>query len=132
MRQTRNTLQRDLVLNAVKALHNHPTAEDVYQYLIEEHPRISRGTVYRNLNMLVALGKLIRVPVPTGADRFDHTTEAHYHIKCNHCGQVHDADLPYQKDLKNKVRNAENFEIEDHYIVFTGICLHCREKLKGD
>ena len=51
--QRRNTRQRRLVLDAVRALHNgHPTADDVFVEVRRHDGRISRGTVYRNLSLL--------------------------------------------------------------------------------
>ena len=50
----RNTIQRQLVIAAVRFLADHPTADEVYERITMEYPDISKGTVYRNLNSLVA------------------------------------------------------------------------------
>ena len=83
----RNTIQRQLVIAAVRFLADHPTADEVYERITMEYPDISKGTVYRNLNSLVESGLLNKVSVPSGADRFDHMLTKHYHIKCSHCGK---------------------------------------------
>ena len=49
---TRQTVQRSLVLEAVRASNDHPTAIDVFETVRGKHPSISRATVYRNLNVL--------------------------------------------------------------------------------
>ena len=54
----RNTIQRALTLEAVQKLQSHPTADEVYAAVSAEHPHISRGTVYRNLNQLSEDGKI--------------------------------------------------------------------------
>ena len=54
----RNTIQRQLVIAAVRFLADHPTAEEVYDRITMEYPDISKGTVYRNLNSLVESGLL--------------------------------------------------------------------------
>ena len=54
--QTRNTVQRQIVLQAVRSLHDHPTADSVYAVIAAEHPSISKATVYRNLNQLALQG----------------------------------------------------------------------------
>ena len=51
--ERRNTIQKQLVLEAVAQLHNHPTAEQVYAQVVKEHPTISKATVYRNLEMCI-------------------------------------------------------------------------------
>lgn len=60
----RNTRQRQLVLDAVRVRCDHPTAEDVYRdvHAIDEH--VSRGTVYRNLNLLAETGVITTVKAP--------------------------------------------------------------------
>jgi len=124
--ETRNTVQRSLVLNAVQHLF-HPTADEVYEYICADHPTVSRGTVYRNLHLLVELGRMRRVPVADGADRFDKTLSAHYHIRCRVCGLVSDVDMPYQKELLNSVLDAHGFLIEEHDILLKGVCPQCRQ-----
>ena len=52
MTNSRNTIQRQLVLSAVRQLQNHPTADEVYQEVQKNCPTISRATVYRNLKLL--------------------------------------------------------------------------------
>ena len=124
---TRNTIQRALVLEAVRSLHNHPTSADVYEVVREKHPNISRATVYRNLGVLANRGEVLRVEVPNGADRYDFLNRPHYHAKCRECGGVFDVDMPYQSDNLAKVSDAHGVAIEDHEIIFNGVCSECRK-----
>lgn len=55
--QTRNTVQRQIVLQAVLRMHDHPTADTVYAAVAADHPSISKATVYRNLNQLASQGR---------------------------------------------------------------------------
>ena len=127
----RNTIQRQLVIAAVRFLANHPTAEEVYDRITMEYPDISKGTVYRNLNSLVESGLLGKVSVPSGADRFDHILSKHYHIKCTHCGNFMNVeDIDYFYDLDQKVGAVTSYKMEHHDIVFSGLCPEC-QKLKG-
>ena len=89
----RYSKQRELVLQQVEALHDHPTAEEIYQNALKECPGLSLGTVYRNLNSLVEAGRVRRVPIPGQPDRFDHTLSWHSHLYCTRCGQVTDLAL---------------------------------------
>ena len=57
--QTRNTIQRQIVLQAVNQMHNHPTADAIYAVIAAQHPTISKATVYRNLNQLAAQGEIL-------------------------------------------------------------------------
>ena len=65
----RKTIQRALTLRAVQTMQSHPTADEVYEAVSAEHPNISRGTVYRNLNQLSEDGEIREMEVPGGADR---------------------------------------------------------------
>lgn len=125
----RNTIQRQLVIAAVRFLADHPTAEEVYGRITMEYPDISKGTVYRNLNSLVESGLLSKVSVPSGADRFDHILARHYHIKCTQCGKFMNVDnFAYIPDMDEKVAAVTHFKMNHHDIVFSGICPECQAK----
>ena len=124
----RNTIQRQLVIAAVRFLANHPTAEEVYDRIIQEYPDISKGTVYRNLNSLVESGLLGKISVPSGADRFDHILARHYHIKCTRCGTfVNVENFEYIPDLEEKVATLTGYKMDHHDIVFSGVCPECQK-----
>jgi Fe2+ or Zn2+ uptake regulation protein len=76
----RNTKQRQLVLELVQNSRTHPTADEVYEMARRSSPNISRGTVYRNLGVLVEMGMLRRLSLSEGPDRFDSVLQAHYHF----------------------------------------------------
>ena len=124
---TRNTIQRLLVYEAVNKLQCHATADEVYNSIVKEHPNISRATVYRNLNRLSEMGKIRKIEIPGGADRFERWCHPHYHIRCERCGRVFDVDMDYIPHLEANVRDTHGFELTGHDILFTGICPQCRK-----
>ncbi len=126
--QTRNTVQRQIVLQTVLRMHDHPTADNVYEAVAAEHPSISKATVYRNLNQLAHQGEIRRVPVPNGADRFDFNTEEHFHVRCTGCGDVYDVKLPHMKDLISQVEDSCGVEVQRYDILFEGVCPACRNR----
>ncbi len=126
----RHTIQCALVLEAVDSLRDHATAEEVYEAVAREHPHIGRGTVYRNLQKLAEAGEIMKVEVPGGADRYDHLTYKHYHVKCEKCGRVFDVDMPYDSGLEEKVANKHGFLLTGHTIMFTGVCPDCQKQGK--
>lgn len=89
----RYSKQRELVMQTVQQLCDHPTAEEIYDKAAQECPNLSLGTVYRNLNSLVEAGRVRRVSIPGKADRFDHTLPWHSHLYCTVCGGVTDAEV---------------------------------------
>ena len=124
----RHTIQCALVLEAVDSLRDHATADEIYEAIAREHPHIGRGTVYRNLQKLAEAGDILKVEVPGGADRYDHLTYKHYHVKCTKCGRVFDVDMPYDSELEEKVANKHGFLLTGHTIMFTGVCPDCQKK----
>lgn len=128
MKVRRNTIQKDLVLRAVNEMKRHATTEEVYEFIKKEHPTIGKGTVYRNLGILVEEGKIRKVEVPDGPDRFDFTLKDHYHVRCIKCGDVSDVDMDEVKDLIEKINNVHGIKFLSHDIFFKGICSLCLEK----
>ena len=130
MKASRNTIQRDLVLQAVRALHHHPTAEEIYQETVKHHPNISKGTVYRNLNLLAQRGDILKVELPDGADRFDFKVAGHHHAHCRLCGSVYDMDIPQLAEVLDIGQEVQGFQIETCQVLFRGVCPNCRQKEK--
>ena len=125
----RNTVQRTLVLETVRSLHNHPTAEEIYENVLLRCPNISQGTVYRNLNNLAKDGDILRVQVANAPDRYDFTVKPHAHFRCNYCGKVFDFTLP---DTPLPEALNAGFQVEDYQLVFCGSCPDCKKQIKAN
>jgi len=123
----RNTLQKRIILDALQKLENHPTVEEVCAEVRSAYPTISKNTAYRNLRLFAENGEIRRVPLSGGAERYDKNTHQHYHFQCKVCGLVLDVEIDYLGDI-DKVANQKNgLKIDEHEIVFRGICPRCRE-----
>ena len=128
----RNTIQRSLVLETVNKLHCHATADEIYNAINKEHPTISRATVYRNLKLLSEMGEIRRIEIPVSADRFDHISRNHCHVKCDICGRVFDVDMDFVSGLENGIRDTHGFDFIGYDILFHGICPECKiQKISG-
>ncbi len=123
----RNTIQRDIVLSAVNALRNHPTAEEIYDYIHSSHSTVSRATVYRNLAYLSEIGAVLHVEVPNAADIYDFNIAPHYHIRCAECGRVFDIEYPYISDIEKDISEKTGFCVISHELIFTGLCPQCQQ-----
>ena len=128
----RNTIQKDLVRNAVYEMKRHVTANEVYEFIKESYPTIGKGTVYRNLDILVEEGALRKVEVSEGPNRFDFTLKNHYHVRCVKCGEVSDVDMDEIPDLMKKIHDTHGIEFLDYDISFKGICSKCRGEAKEE
>lgn len=123
--QRRNTRQRQLVLEAVRAHDDHPTADEIYVDLRANDPRISRGTVYRNLRLLSHGGEIRTFKVP-GGDRFDWRVDDHAHVVCTGCGAVCDAPAPYRRELDEICAAQTGYRGVSHHTLFEGLCPACQ------
>ncbi len=123
----RNTKQKKLVFNALTTL-CHPTAQDIYDFISKEYPQISLGTVYRILSSFCNQKKILHIKIPNKADCYDYQTHNHYHFCCKKCLKVYDMDIPYLAHLNT---NLNGYMIEEHNILFSGICADCQNNKEG-
>lgn len=122
----RNTRQRTLVHEIVESMENHPTSTEVYQEASLRGESVSKATVYRNLDVLVQMGRLRKIEVPEEASRYDATLEPHAHAHCRLCGSVYDVTLTDDTDILNLVAQSSGITLEGYKIMFEGVCVDCR------
>ncbi len=118
----RYSRQRELIYRTLKASHEHPTAEMIYQALKPTNPNLSLGTVYRNLNLLVEEGIIARMSFQV--ERYDADLSPHAHFACSCCGRVSDLMVPYDEELDRQAAQA-GYQVEGHKVLFTGRCADC-------
>ena len=126
---SRNTYQKQIVLETVQQMGCHPTADAVYDQIKTAVPSISRATVFRILSQFSQEGKVQRIKNPNAADNFDHRLDAHYHIQCTKCGRVDDVELPVRQELCGQAQGETPYMVTGHDIVFYGLCPQCRRQL---
>lgn len=119
--------QREIILNTLKENVVHPTAEYLYAKVKEKDPKISLATLYRNLNQLTENGIIKKIDGLENSSHYDHNTHNHYHFICKKCNRVYDIKSEVAPDLINKTEELTDFLIENHDIVFSGICKDCRQ-----
>ncbi len=122
MQPQRYSLQREKIYAVVRESVEHPTAEMVFAWLKPEIPRLSLGTVYRNLHRMAEEGRLQELPGPIV--RFDGDTTSHAHFTCLTCGRVSDAAGPYDPEL-DAAACREGFRVIRHALMFYGTCPRC-------
>jgi Fe2+ or Zn2+ uptake regulation protein len=128
----RNTIQKQLVLNTVKKLNNHPTADEVYNHIVESYPGISKATIYRNLNNLAEEGQLLKLTMPGAADKYDATLGRHYHAICKYCEKIMDIALDEPINIDFDQKSMKELQIDEYVILFKGVCPECRNRLRND
>lgn len=123
----RNTLQKSIILNALKELMGrHPTPTQVYEHIHEKYPAISQTTVFRVLASESKDGEVQRVYAPDSTLRYEYGHRKHYHVSCRLCGAVEDIEMPYLDGLEEKAEGINGFQVEKHIVEFIGLCPKCR------
>ncbi|MEG0913564.1 MAG: transcriptional repressor [Oscillospiraceae bacterium] len=125
MKQTRSTSQKRLIMSIMEDNYNHPTADEIYEQARRTDPHISRGTIYRNLNILSDSGAIRKLAMPEGPDHFDCNMNDHYHFLCRCCNRVFDTEIEYKKELNCSPPGLQGFKTEWHRLVMVGLCSEC-------
>ena len=124
----RLTAPRHAVLEVLRSITTHPTAEEVHRLILRRAPGTSLGTVYRNLRLLVDGGLLGELPGPRA--RFDANTRTHHHFTCLRCGGIADVEAPvaepHSRALSKRVEAHTGLTITHHRIDFVGRCRKCQ------
>ena len=95
-----------------------------------QDPKVSLGTVYRNLNLLCENGQLLKVPIPGASDRFDHTLGDHAHAYCEVCGSVTDVLPQALPMLQEALKGGCGFQVHQMNLVLEGVCPECQKKMQ--
>jgi len=129
MAELKYSRQREALLRELRSRHDHPTADVLYHKLREEYPKISLGTVYRNLALLCELGEIKKLTFGDGTEHYDGFVENHDHFVCKACGKVIDLQ---QTELEVTPSDKENKigSIESHSLIYFGMCKECLGKTK--
>jgi Fur family ferric uptake transcriptional regulator len=126
----RMTKQRRVILDELRKLKSHPSADEVYRRVRRFLPRISLGTVYRNLEVLSQEGVVQKVELGGPQRRYDGDITTHYHVRCIECGRVEDAPVKPTKSVEERLRRLSDYEILGHRVEFIGLCPKCKVQRK--
>jgi len=124
MNTKRKTLQRQIILDTIKSLDIHPTAEELYLEIQKTHPIVGKSTVYRNLRQLAQDGIITQIFVE-GVARYDKNPKLHYHFICEICRKIFDIELGGIDSFNSIIESKYGFKAIRHDIEFSGACSNC-------
>lgn len=119
--------QREAIKEYLSNTKEHPTADTVYMNIRKTYPNISLGTVYRNLNLLVDQGEVIKLNGIDGSDHFDGQVKPHYHFVCNGCNRIYDLEMESIEHIDSIANKNFPGKVEGHMAYFYGTCQECLE-----
>jgi len=123
--RTRETRQRRVVYETVKSTMSHPTADWIFEQVRCTLPKISLGTVYRNLSVHKDEGLVHEI---YGMDRrahYDANTRPHAHFICRECGAISDVHANLDVDWRS-LKDLVGCEVFEQKTEFLGACSACR------
>jgi Fur family ferric uptake transcriptional regulator len=127
----RMTKQRRVILEELRMMNDHPTADELYDRVRSRLPKISLGTVYRNLDKLARSGIIRKLDYQGSRMRFDGDLHGHQHIRCISCGRIMDIGaLPSSADSDREILAGSGFRLIERRVEYTGICPTCHSRRK--
>jgi len=130
----RSTPQLLATYEAVAASADHPSAEQVLERVRSSLPRVSLGTIYRNLEKLRDLGRLRVLQLAGGSAHYDAVMDAHDHFVCEACGDVEDLEAGGRGGRTRELEKA-GFVVHWRTTAVYGLCRGCaaasRRSLRG-
>ncbi len=131
-RGDRITETRRIVLARALERCDHFQADDLAADLTYGQNRVSRGTVYRTLALLVQAGLVREIR--------DQDTHVHYepifgrphheHMICDKCGEFLEFEDPALARHIDQACKKNDFQQRNHRVAIFGICKSCRGKKK--
>jgi Fe2+ or Zn2+ uptake regulation protein len=132
LRKLRMTRQRQVILEELRKVNTHPSADEVYEMVRKRLPRISLGTVYRNLEILSESGDIKKLEPGCSLKRFDGNPAEHCHIRCVRCDRIDDAPISSVIEIDAAGLMPIGYEIIGHRLEFFGVCPNCSDTSETD
>ena len=121
--------KRQAILDAICSTDTHPDAEWVYKKLKEKYPKLSLGTVYRNIAEFKEDGSVASIAVVGGIERIDGNVKAHPHFICSECNAVIDVEADVDEgNLCREISEKYGIECNRLELLFSGKCSDCKNK----
>lgn len=119
----RLTSQKEFILKYLKSTKSHPTAEQIFIAVRKKIPRISLGTVYRNLDNFSKI-KLIK-EINGTTKRYDAELSSHNHFICKKCQNIFDLENTHLNTIEIETEAKKVGTFEDCETFVYGICKKC-------
>ena len=125
---TKRSGKRDQIVNTFLRQEGHLSADDLVEVIKHDDHRISRATVYRTLQWMVAAGIARKVDFGEGRFRFEHSYRhpRHYHLICKTCNRSFEFLSSDIEALVEEVAAARHFTARQSVVQIYGTCEACQ------
>lgn len=133
----RVTRERMVLFDEIFDRHGHIDAEDLLEGMQSRGVKISRATVYRNLDLLVDCGLVRKYRLGRNRFLFEHvhSGQQHDHLVCSECGRVAEFVSPGIAALQTEICRAHGFVPDQHTLQILSLCQDCaaeQQDAEGD
>lgn len=119
------TPARLAVVEVLETYHNHLSHVEILEKGKKIYPKLSRATVYRTMDILVALQLVRPLYLNEPTQRFISAAGGHHHLVCSKCGDTFEFDYCTANQISTQLEKQYNFQIHSHLLEFKGLCGEC-------
>ncbi len=126
----RVTQERLALFDEIYDQHQHIDADCLLEAMQHNGMKISRATVYRNLDLMVECGLVRKHRLGRNRYLFEHihAGQEHDHLVCTRCGRVVEFVSPGIAAMQAEICRAHGFVPARHNLQIQGLCTGCAEK----
>jgi len=122
----RLTKPRRLIFEELAKIKKHVDAEEFLQRLLKKGHKVSRATVYRNLEFLVEKGLVRKFDFGESHFHYEISGEHHDHMICTSCGKIAEFFCESLELEQQKIAKENNFTMINHSMQIFGLCEQCK------
>lgn len=125
----RLTAPRLALAGLIAAHDGHFTASDLAAAARDRRIGVSRATLFRALDLLVELGVVERLDLPSGEHAYVECAPVHHHhVVCSRCGRSAEVDDVGLNDAVLEIGRRSGYRIETHRLELFGLCPSCQAR----
>lgn len=127
----RMTHQRQLIMRVLEDSREHLDAENIFDLVRQQDPRISLATVYRTLALFKELGLVNEHKLGEDHSHFETAQEVpHYHFTCLKCRKIIEFNVPELEETVIPLLESQGLQITEIHLIISGTCAECQASKK--
>jgi Fur family transcriptional regulator, ferric uptake regulator len=127
MENSRNTKQKQLILDILTNSSRPMSINDIYQKVALVIPTIAKSTIYRNIDTLIKQNLIDKYFLNDNELFYQIKGTSHEHnhyVICDCCKRIFNLPLCPIHEIEHAMEK-EGFTISEHYIQISGTCKDC-------